>query len=100
MMLMMLVKGASIISIIGGSFLQSEAFRHPPDLQILLPERRWPRGLVFKTPVLMMLFWGVLRTPESFKNPFVAGGFASNVCQSRLSFGAGSGERFGETEVQ
>ena len=29
MMLMMLAKGASIISIIGGSFLQSEVFRYP-----------------------------------------------------------------------
>ena len=42
MMLKMLAKGASMISIIGGPFLQFDVFRYPPDLQKMMLGPRWP----------------------------------------------------------
>ena len=49
---MMLAKGASIISIIGGSLLQSEVFRYSPDVQKMV---WWASEASFR-PVLMMGF--------------------------------------------
>ena len=94
MRLMMLAQGASIISIIGGSFFQSKVCQHP-----LQPAKigAWT-GQVFKTSVLMMLFRGVPADPQQF---FRSGGFAS---KPHANFGLvlerGRGRPLGEAEVQ
>ena len=67
MILMMLAKGASIISIIGGSFLQSELFRYPIQLQKLVPGPRQASGLVFKNVRAHDAFFGGV--PKTQKSP-------------------------------
>ena len=46
MLLMMLARGVSIIKIIGGSFLQSEAFPAPPSNRLVVKNVRAHDGFV------------------------------------------------------
>ena len=76
-MLMMLATGASIISIIRGSFLQSEVFRYPPQ------PAKWCRGsdglrrLVFKKAHAHDAdFGGSWGHQKPFRNPSLPWGFA------------------------
>ena len=65
MILMMLAKGASIVSIIGGSFLKSELFRYPIQPAKIGARAQIGLGVYFsKTSVLMMLFWGGSRRTQ------------------------------------
>ena len=82
MMLMVLSQGASIISIIGGSFLQSE-------VQMGL-------GASFQKPlVLMMVFWGS-RDPKNPSKSLRRGGFSSKPhANFRLRSGRAPGRNGG-----
>ena len=88
---MMLAKGASIISIIGGPFLHFWPPMHPSLVKIV-SHPKLPLGLgasFQKRPVLMMHIWGVLGGPQKcLKNPSVPWGFAVGA---QVNFGAVSG---------
>ena len=92
-MLMMQATAASIISIIGGPFLNLTSRCSGPD---------GPRRLVFKTVRAHDAHFGGFKgPPKCFKNHSVPLGFAS---KTHVNFGVvlegGPGEALGETEVQ
>ena len=88
----MLTKRASIISIIGGSSLQSEDFQHPlRPARIDAQAQMGLKGLFSKTSVLMMHFLGGAGTPKITQKSLRAAVFCfRNACKFGLGFGAGS----------
>ena len=101
MMLMMLAHGASIISIIGGSFLQSEVLSPPLQPAKIGARSRWPSGLVSKNLCAHDAFLVGLGTRKILQTSLRGGGIRFKTgCQFRLSFGVGSGRAPEETENQ
>ena len=96
MMLMMQAKVASIISIIAGSFPQSDPLR-------LAKNGAWGQmglgGWFSKTSVLMMFFFGC-PGPRSKTKPKLAHGFAVATEGFLKAFWGPRGGPLGETEVQ
>ena len=93
MMLMMLAKGASIISIIEGSFLQSELFPSENPLKLAKIGARAQRGVgvsFSKTSVLMMLSGGSRKTKKFPQQSIRAVRICfRNACQFELGLGVG-----------
>ena len=106
MMPMMLAKGASIISIIGGPFLHFWPPMRPMTphwgKSFLTRNSLWASGLVFKTARAHDAHLGGSWGPQKcLKNPSVPWGFAVGA---QVNFGAvsgwGPGGARGETEVR
>ena len=84
-MLMMQAAAASIISIIGGSFLKFDVFRYPPTSKKWCSGPDGPRRLVFKTVRAHDAhFGGFNGLRKCFKNHSVAWRFAS---KTHVNFG-------------